>query len=175
MCLHLLGSSSVSANAAIWQLAAPKPVIVIPAMIALVDFAAPTTRCPTKQIRFPPTKNHRRPNRSVFAPLSAVSKWSCHGLLESIRYHKANCGRDNPCRYKPHICGWISEICCNLRSYSSHCWHWNKREPISQRQNLLLVSKTSENLVTELTETTIQVFVVTTGSTSSTESVGEPS
>jgi hypothetical protein len=41
-------------------------------MIALVLLAVPTVMCPTKQIRFPPTRNHRRPRRSVFAPLKQV-------------------------------------------------------------------------------------------------------
>jgi len=47
--------------------------MAIPAMIALVVFAVARTKWPMKQIALPPTKNHRRPKRSVFAPLLMVS------------------------------------------------------------------------------------------------------
>jgi len=50
MCLHLLGRSSVKANAAIWQFAAPRPVMAIPAITAFVDLAVPTIIWPMKLI-----------------------------------------------------------------------------------------------------------------------------
>lgn len=72
-CRHLFGRSSDRAKAAIWQFAAPNPTIVIPAVTAPADFAVAMTRWPTKQMRLPPTRNQRRPRRSVLAPLFNIS------------------------------------------------------------------------------------------------------
>jgi hypothetical protein len=55
-------------------------------MTALVVLAVPTIRWPTKQIRFPPTRNHRRPRRSVFAPLKQVREIVTITVLHRTTY-----------------------------------------------------------------------------------------
>jgi len=74
-------------------------------MKALAFLEVPTTMCPTTHIKFPPTRNHLRPRRSVFAPLVFIRDPNKQGILlesRNLRYHETDSNRQCPCWDEPN-------------------------------------------------------------------------
>jgi hypothetical protein len=98
------------------QLAAPNPTTVIPAVTVPASFATPITIWPTKQMRFPMTRNQRRPRRSVLGPLINPSA-STTGLSSSVsnsQDQERDCNGQGPGRYPPDVFRGCAHLSCNL-------------------------------------------------------------
>ena len=140
-------------------------------MTALLLLAVATTRWPMKQKTLPPTRNQRRPSRSVLAPLE---KSACCESTAGVGYgpdHKAHRDRERPGGNEPDRLCRIAESRGNLRLNGGHDGNGPEGQAVAHGQDLSTASTPGPRQMTSgsiLTPTTTHVLGVTTGSSSST-------
>ena len=105
-------------------------------MTDLLPLAVATTRWPIKQKTLPPTRNQRRPSRSVLAPLGQSEHGGGALAVGYAPDHKADCDGERPRRNEPDCLCRVSKTRGDLRLNCGHDRNGPEGQAIAHGQDL---------------------------------------